>query len=99
MLVGGVNQASSPESSPVVTADERTIYFSSMRAGTQLRDVFVADRALPSEAFGVPRRVAELSTDTNDEPSWLSADGCRIVIASGGTSDARADIYLATRPP
>jgi hypothetical protein len=70
---------------PVVSADEKTLYFASNRTldnSVQLRtDTWVARRSDAQADFGVPEPVSELNTpDTNTLPSWISPDGCRIYI-------------------
>ena len=87
---------------PRVTADGLTIYYSSMRtdggalAGT---DVWTAKRASTGVAFGTPTRVAELSTASNESPTFVAADGCSIFLQTdraGGTGGQ--DIWEAIKP-
>lgn len=85
---------------PVLTNDGLTIYFGSTRGtGAGGFDIWVAKRASTGAVFGTPTAVAELNSANNDVPTWISADGCRLYMASerGGGSGG-ADIYLATRP-
>jgi hypothetical protein len=89
---------------PAVTPDELTIFFASGRTsgGAQgQRDIWTARRANKADAFGAPTNVAELNTALEDFPTWVSADGCRLVFTSyGRTSGAAggADVWQATRP-
>lgn len=80
---------------PVVTADEKTLYLMVERAPSL--DVFVATRASTDVPFGVPTRVDELSTPTLDEaPTWVSDDQCEILIERFGAD--RPSMYVARRP-
>lgn len=79
---------------PVVTADERTIFYMSET------DVFMATRADRTSTFGPGVRVPDLSSEGDDAPAWVSADGCRILVSSdraGGLG--HRDIWSARRPP
>lgn len=66
---------------PVVSPDERTIWFSG-RTPPGKNDVYVAHREKTSDAFGAPARVTELATDVTDTPSWISPDLCRMYLTS-----------------
>jgi hypothetical protein len=85
---------------PVVTADERSVYFASPRTDSGAkgeRDIWRADRASPTSAFGAPVPVPELNSTADDLPSWISPDGCVAYLSStrDGTTFA---IYEAKRP-
>lgn len=81
---------------PVMSADGREIFFSS-DAGTpgKLR-IHRAERASVTAKFGAASRVTELGgTASYEAPTWLSADGCQLLLTSdrgGGL-----DIYYAVR--
>jgi OOP family OmpA-OmpF porin len=85
--------------SPVVSADQRSIYFSSSRPGTQgASDIWTARRSTRADGFGPPEPVAELNTLDKDWPLWLSPDGCRLYLASDRAGGAGGyDIYVAER--
>lgn len=97
--VPGVN-SSDPEYAPVVTADERTIYFASVRAGgLGSWDVWVATRATKTGSFSDVKLVENVNSANQDIPTWISPDGCRLYLASdrpGGSG--KLDIYVAERP-
>ena len=80
---------------PVLTPDDKTLFFASNRAGSEGYDIYVSVRFDPSESFGAPTLVSELNTEANDTPSWVSADGCRLYFtrSSGGVSR----IYMTER--
>lgn len=73
----------------VVSRDEKTIYFAAS-AGAGF-DVYRATRTSVAKPFSVPELVSELSTEQSDSPTWLSDDGCRIVVESDGT------LYMSAR--
>jgi WD40-like Beta Propeller Repeat len=86
------------DSSPVISDDGLVLYFGSERAGgSGSRDIWIARRASPTEAFGTPTNVAELNTDSDDIPTWLSADQCRLYLTSGRINGTPRDIFFATR--
>lgn len=68
------------EVAPVISEDERELFFSSNRHSaiqTGMIDIYTATRADASQAFSMPVRVPALSEDGgNDWPVWLSPDGC-----------------------
>lgn len=94
-------QGSYLDVAPVVTSDERTIYFGSTRPGSAVFDIWTATRATTSDPFGPAQIVTELSTPGFDTPSWISDDGCVITIIRGPLVDGGPNGtfgYFATRP-
>jgi len=85
---------SADETNPVLAEDGLAIYFS---RATKTRDVFVARRASTSERFGPAERVAELATDQDEWPSWVSADECVLYLTIEGPT--KKAIYSAARLP
>jgi hypothetical protein len=90
---------------PFLSADGLTMYFFSNRppsAGST--DIWVARRPTKTDPFGTPTAVSELNTTENDEPSWLSADGCTLWFSSGidqadaGLTTGRMHLFRATKP-
>jgi hypothetical protein len=93
--VSGVN-TSADETEAVVTLDELTMYFA--RFSTNRR-IMVAKRAATNAAWGTATAVTELNLSTNDSPSWISPDGCRILVSSNASGGAgQRDIYFAEKP-
>lgn len=86
------------EQAPMVTADDLTIYFSRTPAGRGDSDIFVATRATAKLTFGDVTPVAELSTDFIERPTWISPDGCRMLLTSSrpGTL-GESDLFLAEK--
>ena len=87
------------DTSPVLSADEKTIWFSSARAPSILQDVWLATRASKDGAFGTPQRVPELSTAGDDFPNWISPDGCRIYLHITPDAGTDEDVWVAEKPP
>jgi hypothetical protein len=80
---------------PVVSADGLRIYFS--RGTLSTRDVWTASRTKTSDAFSGAAKVAELSTNSDEYPTWISVDGCRIFLSGYYASTSR-DIFMAEKP-
>lgn len=83
-----------PADAPKVTDDDLTVFFvASPSAGVET-DIYTAHRASPTADFADVQRVVELSTDDRDEISWVSGDGCHVVVSRRGNS---TDLYFASR--
>jgi Tol biopolymer transport system component len=83
--------------SPAISSDELTIYFASSRSGNN--DIWRANRASTAQPFDTPTHVDELASPSQDFPSSISPDGCRIYFWSGRAGGAGDfDIWQATRP-
>ncbi|HEY4179686.1 MAG TPA: hypothetical protein VGM90_22750 [Kofleriaceae bacterium] len=87
---------------PRVDAAGTTMYYSSMRTDGGAQggaDIWMSKRASRAAVWGTPTRVAELNTAMNESPTYISADGCYLLLQSnraGGTGDQ--DIYEAKKP-
>jgi hypothetical protein len=101
--VDGVNTPRD-ENMPVVTLDERSLFLGRFDATFTKRDIWVSTRASASASFGAATMVTELSSPDSDEwPSWVSEDGCRMYFVSNrAASDAAAladyRLWVAERP-
>jgi Tol biopolymer transport system component len=96
-LVPGVNSAGL-EHLPRLTPDGLSLLFVSGRDTVNLgSNIWQADRALPSAAFGVPVELPGVNSDARDEGFWLSADGLTVFFASNRQPEANMDIWVATR--
>ncbi len=83
--------------SPVVSADELTLYFSAPNLGNL--DIWRATRASAQDAFSNPTPVTELNTADLDAPSYLTPDGCTLYFySSRGGGFGKLDIYRASKP-
>jgi WD40-like Beta Propeller Repeat len=87
--------SSASDLAPFVTPDELTIYFGSFRGGGSF-DIFMARRASVNEDFPTPAIVNELSSSSDDAPSWVSPDGCRVLLWSS-RNGGNFDIYQSAR--
>ena len=84
------------DSAPWLSADGRTLYFGSTRAGGQgMQDIWIAIRPTPADAWTPPGVVSELSSADNDSDPWLSPDQ-RTVFFSRQAGSMR-NIFMATR--
>lgn len=84
---------------PTLSADRRTIYFSSNRAARGGGfEIWRAHRTAVEDGFSEPVLVEELNTPSNDFATWLSADNCRLY-GSSRDLDGQTRIFLATREP
>ena len=89
--------SSTNQESPILTADQLTIYFSAARVGTLGKlDIWTASRANKDASFGAVQHLPELSSPADDYPTWLSDDGCRMIIQSYATGDS--ELSYAERP-
>jgi hypothetical protein len=88
---------------PVVSQDGLRIYWSSTRADGGAKglttDIWTAVRSSTAGMFDTATRVPELSSDSNESPSWIAPDGCSIYLQSdrAGTMGAQ-DIFEAVKP-
>lgn len=85
---------------PVVTPDERTLYFAVFDAsGPFDYDVWVATRASANDPWGTAQPVGELNTKQFEAPSWVSPDGCRLyftrVMDEAGSN---WDLFVTSKP-
>ena len=101
--VGELN-TNAEEYAPVLSKDGLEIFFASTRDQDGMtparEDIFHATRSTPSDGFGAPALVTELSGPTSyDSPSWVSPDRCRLMFTSDRTDgNGGSDIWIATRP-
>jgi hypothetical protein len=79
-----------------VSSDDLTLF---MAFGTSSgNEILVTKRASTTSAFPPPAQVAELKTDAvQAEPSWISADGCRLYLRYQADGD-KSRIHVAVRP-
>jgi hypothetical protein len=83
---------------PVPSDDGMYIYFRSDHGDAGgLPHIWVARRISPGGTFTFARPVTELNSAADDEPTWLSADGCRLYLSSGRSGTMH--VYVAERSP
>jgi hypothetical protein len=79
-----------------VTNDDLTMFMS--LGDTTGNTIAVTHRTSKTMSFPAPQPVAELQIGASlAEPSWLSADGCRLYLTYGMTG-GKSTIFVATRP-
>ena len=96
-----VNSAGFDDLAPILSADRLALYFSSDRplAGFGSYNIWVSTRSTPTGVFSEPIPVPNVNSNSSDEPSWISKDGCRLYVVSNRPGGAGGqDIYVATRP-
>ena len=97
--VGGLNVGggAANSESAVLTKDELTVLMSSDRGTpTTSLDVWIAHRKTIGALFDAPQKVPELSTSDDDYPTWVSDDGCDMILERfDGTN---ATLSFASRP-
>lgn len=93
------------ELAPVVSFDDRMLFFGrQMKTASTERSILLATRATPTEAFEAAEVVAELETEYDEFPSWVSADACRLYFFSNRPAPADAGpaaqyrLWSARRP-
>ncbi|MDB5216398.1 MAG: OmpA family protein [Myxococcaceae bacterium] len=84
---------------PVASRDDRTLYFASNQGGGAGTDIYRATRATDTDTWGNVT-VAVGNPGTDEAPSWVSADGCRLYLSSNKKTNGAnsTDIYVVTRP-
>lgn len=90
-LVAGGPHSSSSDARSSVTHDGKTIFWDSMRTGSQVTDIWYATRSNTSEAWGQAIHLPQLSTAGGDIRPFVSWRGDMIIIG------AATDIQFATR--
>ena len=84
------------ETTPEISNDGLTMYFSSSRAPSDGNDdVWMSTRATGSATWSAPIHVAALSSSSNDLSPTVSADGLALVMSRDPTGSL--DLYESTR--
>lgn len=88
--------------SPVLSRDELRIYFGSSRphpGGVEgIALVYTARRTAVDAEFGPVEFVVELNDGAQEMiPTWLSDDGCTMLLSGRPTGQNQNDVYVATR--
>ncbi|MHC4119032.1 MAG: LamG-like jellyroll fold domain-containing protein [Planctomycetota bacterium] len=100
--LGATVNSSTSDSSPSISADGLSLYFSSMRpGGSGLHDVYVTTRAAKEDGWGTPVNLGTtVNSSGHDSTSSISADGLLLFFyydpdpaEAGGE-----DIWVTTRP-
>lgn len=70
------------EAAPVVTPDEKTMYFARKSGGGE--DIYVATRSETGAAWssGLPLPTGTINGDDDDRPTWISPNNCTLLFTS-----------------
>ena len=79
----------------VVSTNELHVWFASTRADAGGFQTYEATRAIATAPWNTPTVVPELASFGQTLPGWISADGCRLYLASDKNGDF--DLYVATK--
>lgn len=93
----GLNDPLAREDSPCLSADLRTIYFSSSRNTANHRDLYVATRPDPTADFGNIQAISELNTVDLEVDPWVSPDGHTMYFTRSPAAGGAASIWYTTR--
>jgi Tol biopolymer transport system component len=92
--VSALNSTGS-ETTAKITGDGTAIFFASNRGGNG-HDIYVSTRADRDSSWGIPVRVAELSTSNGDWSPYSRSDLLRLVLCSGADIPSEA-LYTSQR--
>lgn len=82
--VPGIHAVGARDSRPVVNDAETILLFASARpGGPGALDIWMATRTSKTVAFSPPSRVDELSSASAEQPTWISSDGCVVLLDRG----------------
>lgn len=85
------------QASAVVGPGELTIFYASTEPGGKGGyDIYMAKRSTKDDGFGVPQHVDSLSSNVDEHPMWISADGCEIYF-DRQVSGRGFDVFSARR--
>jgi Tol biopolymer transport system component len=91
--IAELNQASTSETAPMMSADGQTIYFTSNRGGGGA-ELYLATRTT-DRTFAAPTPISELDATLEQTDPWISPDQRTIVFVSD--QDGTRDLWEATR--
>ena len=90
-LISGGPHSSGSDNRPSVTHDGKTIFWDSLRTGSQSSDIWYATRSSTSEPFGPAVQLNQVNTGFAETRPFVSWDGDALIVASN------SDIWFATR--
>jgi len=95
VLEAGINSVSG-DHSPALDNTKRTIWFSSIRPGSEHYDIYAATRPDLASPWSTPVPVPELNSRSNDHLLCVAGNGLTMILTSGrgGLGD---DLWQATR--
>jgi len=98
-VVGVDASVNSQERAPVVTADEREIFYASNGDGASPTTIWSAVRtgAMAPGTFGGKARVDALAVGGFSYPTWVSPDGCELYFVRKETNEGPGLLFVAVR--
>lgn len=90
-LVAGGPQSSGSDNRPSVTHDGKTIFWDSLRTGSQSSDIWYATRSSTSEPFGQAVQLNQVNSALAETRPFISWDGDVLIVSSN------SDMWFATR--
>jgi hypothetical protein len=94
VVVPGIAGSTGTDNGPTLTADELVIVFTSSRIASKgATNLWYATRTSKTDAFGVPKIVPTVNSDTFDDTPHLSADGCTHYFST--VTGASYDLYMS----
>lgn len=97
-----VGELSGPSAdlSPVLSSDGLTVLLQSDRpGGVGSYDVWIASRSTTDDGFGTPENLAEVNSELNEAPTWISEDQCRLFLRARVDDVSAYDIWMSERAP
>jgi Tol biopolymer transport system component len=94
MLVDSLNTAGDDEGAPRFTADELQAVLNRTNSGSTDSDLYIANRASTSTAFGTPAAMTAENTTSNEYNPTVSSDGLTLFFDS---TRSGSHIWVATR--
>jgi len=101
MNLGPTVNSPAADSSPSISPDGLSLYFSSMRpGGSGWHDVYVMTRATKEDDWGTPVNLgATINSSVHDSTACISADGLLLFFNSGRPGGlGLRDLWVTTRP-
>jgi hypothetical protein len=90
-----INELGAHASIPKLTADGLRIFYTQGPPD----DIWTAVRATTADAFSQAQAVSSVNSSGDDNPGWISPDGCRMYLYSDRSGGAGSfDLYVAERP-
>jgi hypothetical protein len=97
--VEGVSVPNGNTTHATPSADGLTLYFARQVAGAPDYDIWMATRATRTANFTVVGKIAEVSSDAQDGPGWISPDDCRLYFERSSGDGGTYDLWVAERLP
>jgi hypothetical protein len=95
-----LNQDGKHQQFPILSGDEKRIYFASNRTDSidDSVDIWTATRPNAGDQFSGLVRVESLSTAGDEFPTWLSEDTCVLAVTRASKSKGDYQLFIAKKP-